>query len=292
MAYNLEEFLFASVPVLIIALILLLCGLWTRSKYNKKRNNATKATVTSIKVEEERTDDNFLKSTQYILTLSFIYNGSYVLRDFRNNFEYEVNSVIDIEVIDGMVNSILTEPAKDVMDSLRFVKMKGHKFLSGFGLFLLGFLFLGIITDIAVFFKISILECIVFEFLILIVYLLLDKFRNKMKAKYNLIASGGYARLIGKVIDKKKEVNYSKNRRTVSYYPIVLYDDGFDIKKKVLYVCRECQIGEDVIIYKNRETKEVVSEDEFILLGVFNKILDILVIVIVIVAFLGGISYV
>ena len=52
MDYNLEEFLFVSVPVLIIALILLLCGLWTRSKYNKKRNNATKATVTSIKVEE------------------------------------------------------------------------------------------------------------------------------------------------------------------------------------------------------------------------------------------------
>ena len=191
-----------------------------------------------------------------------------------------------------MVNSILTEPAKDVMDSLRFVKMKGHKILSGFGLFLLGFLFLGIITDISAFFKISILECIVFEFLILIVYLLLDKFRNKMKAKYNLIASGGYARLIGKVIDKKKEVNYSKNRRTISYYPIVSYDDGFDIKKKVLYVCSECQIGEDVIIYKNRETKEIVSEDEFMLLGLFNKILDILVIVIVIVAFLGGISYV
>ena len=272
----------------------MMLGLNAKKNYNKKRSSATKATVVDVKVEEERTDDGFYKSCSYILTLSYLHNGSYVSYNYKSLYEYEVGSVIDVDVYNGIVYSILTEPAKDIMDKVIDFNLKGHKVLIYLGMFLLGFAIFGFIVSLIDYMgpQFIFLECLIFELIMLYVYRLLIKLKEKMERKYNLIISGGYSCLTGKVVDKKKEVRRTKNGYTDIYYPIVLYNDGFSSKKRVLSVSKDYDIGEDVIIYKDRITKDILSREELEFLNLKIKLLGIISVIILIVAFLGGMSYV
>ena len=180
------------------------------------------------------------------------------------------------------------------MDKRIDVRLKGHKVVLYFGIFLFCIAGLGTVINLIQLMgsKFIFLECLVFELIMLYVFKFLTKLKEKLENKYKSITSGGYSCFTGKVVDKKKEVRRTKNGHTTVYYPIVLYNDGFSSKKRVLSISEDHEIGEEVLIYKDRVTKDIISSVELEFLNLKIKLLGIVNVIVILVAFFGGMTYV
>jgi hypothetical protein len=264
---NSEVFLELFLSMMVFEIIGLLLFLFSRNlkrKENEKFINATKATVSSVRCEEERSNDDYFKKNTYILGLVYMYQSSYVMEDFYSDYEFDVDTIIDVEVVDGKVKSILTPPSKGIVDNFNSLMLKAHQIVFGISMFFCGFGVLAFTSNVIDLFgeKYKFLECAVLVGVLLSIYVLLNNRKEKQISKVNLIKSGGYTAIVGKIVDIKKKVTVSDGDVREYYYPIVEYQEGYDVKRKVIYnnIGKENKIDESMLIYKDRSTGEVLSE--------------------------------
>lgn len=289
------ELFFGMLPIEIVGLLLLKFSYSLKKREKQKFDNATKATVASVRVEEERSNDDYFKKNTYIIGLAFICQGSYIVEDFYSDYEYEVDTTIDIEVEEGKIKKILTPPPKGVVDNFNTSILKGHKivfwigtFICCFGMLAFSLNFIALLGE-----KYKILECAVMVIGLLSIYVLINKRMEKHKAKITLIKSGGYSAILGKIIDIKKEIRYSDGKTHEYYYPIIEYQEGYDVRKKVIYnnIGNENKLNENLLIYKDRTTGEILSEVDLGFLEFRVKILKFLSIFVLVIVIACIISY-
>ena len=100
------ELLFALMPFVLLGGTFLIFGIKSKNKYILKCNNAVKATVTNVVVKEERSSDGYFKGNKYILELTYFYNGVQVFKNYDSYYEYDIDSVIDLDIENGYINAI------------------------------------------------------------------------------------------------------------------------------------------------------------------------------------------
>lgn len=287
------ELLFSLMPFVLLGATFFIFGIKSKNKYILKCKNAVKATVTNVVVKEERSSDGYFKGNKYILELTYFYNGAQVVKNYDSYYEYDIDSVIDLDIENGSINTILNKPSKDVMDNLRSLNLQWYQVLLGVAYFLLGFGLLSFLLNMIDLYgeEYKYLECIVFAIIMLCLYVFINKKKEKMNDKYKLITGGGYSSFIGKVIDLKKEVRHSDGKVHTSYYPVVEYNDGLNIKKKVIYINGNYVINQNMIIYKDRISGDILSEQEVKFLNIKIKILGYLNVGVIILTGLGVLSF-
>lgn len=289
------ELFFGLLPIEIVGLLLLRFSYSLKKKEKSKFANATKATVSSVRVEEERSNDDYFKKNTYILGLVYMYQSSYTMEDFYSDYEYDVDTVIDVEVVDGKIKSILTSPPKGIVDNFNTAILKWHQIVFWIGTIICCFGLLAFTLNFVALLgeKYKIIECGVLVIFLLSIYLLLNKRKEKHKSKVNLIKSGGYTAIVGKIIDIKKKVTLNDGKVNEYYYPIVEYQEGYDVKKKVIYnnIGKENKLNESMLIYKDRSTGEVLSEQDVKFLEFRIKTLNFFCIFVLIIIGLCIISY-
>lgn len=290
------ELFFSMIPVLVIGILIFILSLKQKKKYEEKIKKATKATVASVRVEESRNREGFLIRNNYVLGLAFLYEGTYIVKEYSSIYEYEVDSIIDVEVKDGNIKSILSNPPGDVMDNLRSLNLKWHQILFYISMFLFIFVGVGFVLNLVDYLgeEYEFLECIVLIIFILSGYIFLNKTKDKYQRKYKLIKSGGYSAIMGKIVDIKKTIRYKDHRKYEHYYPIIEYQEGYDIKKKVIYnnMSKDYnKLGDNFLIYKDRISGEILSENDVKFLDLKVKIIKGINILLLISIVLCVISY-
>jgi len=270
------EILGSVIPVVIISLLFLYWGFKSKKYYLNKMKNAVKATVTNVIVQDERNDDGSVYKYRYIIELSYLYNGNQVVNKYNSVFEYEVGSTIDLEIEQGVILSILTNPPKDTMDDYRSLNLHGHQILFGVGYFFLGVAIFGFFGNIASVIG-GVVSTVFFSSVLLFVYFLLNKRKRKLVEQTKMIKSGGYSAYLGKIVDMKKE-SHSKNGRDYEcFYPVVEYTDGFTTKKKVIYRdCKRDMINQNLLIYKEKSSGKIFSEYAVKFLEIRIKVLNVI----------------
>lgn len=256
------EFIFTFFPSLIIGVIFIILGFKLKSNKENKYKNGVKARVVSIKVNEKRTKEGYLKQEKYTLTLEYLYKGQLIKGKIDSIYDYEIDSEIVVQLYDDKVAFILSDPSKSVTDNYNSLNLSGYMILLGIGFFLVGFTFLGIIVH----FGNVIEEKYISAFVIIIILIIIGCIfiRGLLKASKLLkeVKYLEYEKIVAKVVDIKNSTSSSDNN-IKKYYPVIQFDYDGKTYNKVIYESKELyelNIGNEIIIYKHRKTNEIITD--------------------------------
>lgn len=256
------EFIFTFFPSLIIGVIFIILGFKLKSNKENKYKNGVKARVVSIKVNEKRTKEGYLKQEKYTLTLEYLYKGQLIKGKIDSIYDYEIDSEIVVQLYDDKVAFILSDPSKSVTDNYNSLNLSGYMILLGIGFFLVGFTFLGIIVHLG-----SVIdEKYISAFVIIIILIIIGCIfiRGLLKASKLLkeVKYLEYEKIVAKVVDIKNSTSSSDNN-IKKYYTVIQFDYDGKTYNKVIYESKELyelNIGNEIIIYKHRKTNEIITD--------------------------------
>lgn len=256
------EFIFTFFPSLIIGVIFIILGFKLKSNKENKYKNGVKARVVSIKVNEKRTKEGYLKQEKYTLTLEYLYKGQLIKGKIDSIYDYEIDSEIVVQLYDDKVAFILSDPSKNITDNYNSLNLSGYMILLGIGFFLVGFTFLGIIVHLGS----AIDEKYISAFVIIIILIIIGCIfiRGLLKASKLLkeVKYLEYEKIVAKVVDIKNSTSSSDNN-IKKYYPVIQFDYDGKTYNKVIYESKELyelNIGNEIIIYKHRKTNEIITD--------------------------------
>lgn len=256
------EFIFTFFPSLIIGVIFIILGFKLKSNKENKYKNGVKARVVSIKVNEKRTKEGYLKQEKYTLTLEYLYKGQLIKGKIDSIYDYEIDSEIVVQLYDDKVAFILSDPSKSITDNYNSLNLSGYMILLGIGFFLVGFTFLGIIVHLGS----AIDEKYISAFVIIIILIIIGCIfiRGLLKASKLLkeVKYLEYEKIVAKVVDIKNSTS-SNDNNIKKYYPVIQFDYDGKTYNKVIYESKELyelNIGNEIIIYKHRKTNEIITD--------------------------------
>lgn len=291
-------------PLIIIGLIPLVCSFMIKKNRVEKINKSPKGTIVQVRPIIKRNHKGYLMCSKYILSICFYYNGVQLIKEFTSFYEYRVNDVVSMELINDNIVSVLSEPSKEAMDNVAEFSVKIDQVLRWIGI--------GILLIAGGMFGVNLMDkiCgnnIYIDFissvgLFVILCLFFNNKRQKYQRKIKSISNGECNAIVGQIVDIKINTNYEQRRhrnRNIyvereSFYPIVEYQDGFDIKRKVIHYPLESdlnKIGATYILYKNRTTGEILSEGAIYSLKLKETGLKCVIIILLIIIAYYALSY-